>query len=358
MGRDKVRNPGARMTDLSEGDPPGGRILDALAHQLQVKRAPGVPAEYLELMRTEDCRLSGDGKVLAIAGFADSAIILFNLEHRRDADGVSVTLTGMLRLRNGALDEPHGLDFIDARSIAVANRGGNVAVLGIPARAFDGAEIVAPLELEIDRVDGSVEMHSPGSVAVMHRPFGRYALLSCLNYRHRVVRHDVWRLHRRHRLRRGRQVLAAGLDIPDGISVCRGTGRLAISNHAEHAVRLYPSWRALDPQDEPCGRLLGVSYPHGVRFFDAGRGILVADAGAPLVHYYRDPSAAWTGTRAPTASFRIMESETFLRGRHNIEEGGPKGLEIHPAGDVFFVTSEFQTLAAFDLRALLDAAHA
>jgi hypothetical protein len=49
-----------------------------------------------------------------------------------------------------------------------------------------------------------------------------------------------------------------------------------------------------------------------------------------------------------------MDDETFLRGRHNRREGGPKGIDVDPSTDVIAVTSECQPLAFFDLGAALE----
>jgi hypothetical protein len=53
-----------------------------------------------------------------------------------------------------------------------------------------------------------------------------------------------------------------------------------------------------------------------------------------------------------------MDESLFVRGRHNPEEGGPKGLDIDAGSNVLVVTSECQPLAFFDVAALLERASA
>jgi hypothetical protein len=53
-----------------------------------------------------------------------------------------------------------------------------------------------------------------------------------------------------------------------------------------------------------------------------------------------------------------MEDAIFERSRHNIEEGGPKGLDIDAHSQVLAVTSEGQPLAFFEVAALLQRASA
>jgi hypothetical protein len=60
--------------------------------------------------------------------------------------------------------------------------------------------------------------------------------------------------------------------------------------------------------------------------------------------------------RHPVARVRVMADAVFERGRHNPEEGGPKGLDIDRSSSVLVVTSECQPLAFFDVPALLHLA--
>jgi hypothetical protein len=50
----------------------------------------------------------------------------------------------------------------------------------------------------------------------------------------------------------------------------------------------------------------------------------------------------------------VLDEETFLRGRHNPMEGGPKGLDIDSEHNIFVTTNEYQNLAFFDLGKVLD----
>jgi hypothetical protein len=51
-----------------------------------------------------------------------------------------------------------------------------------------------------------------------------------------------------------------------------------------------------------------------------------------------------------------MDGETFARGHHNPQEGGPKGIDLHPRVNVLAVTAESMPLAFFDLDAALEQA--
>jgi hypothetical protein len=196
-------------------------------------------------------------------------------------------------------------------------------------------------------------MKSPGSVAVVDKGRFGYQMLVCLNYSKRIAQQKIFTGFGGHRAYRKRIALKRGLAIPDGISVCARSKGIAISNHDEHAIRVFPSYRRIRKNSAPSGRLMGTAFPHGVRFTQDGRGVLAADAGAPLVHYWRDDTAEWRGDHRPTESFKIMDDATFFAGRHNAQEGGPKGLDIHPSGDFLVLTSEQIGFTAYDLSTML-----
>lgn len=109
---------------------------------------------------------------------------------------------------------------------------------------------------------------------------------------------------------------------------------------------------ALGPDTEPAGVLQHAGYPHGVRFTNDDRRILVADAGSRMVHVYAG-DGDWNGHRAPARSVAVLDEETFQRGRASPEEGGPKGLDIDRSNSVVAVTCEEQTLAFFSLASMI-----
>jgi len=148
-------------------------------------------------------------------------------------------------------------------------------------------------------------------------------------------------------------LLAKGLAVPDGIAVGPDNRWIAVSSHGGHHVLLYRNGPGLNPQSEADGVLRGVACPHGVRFTQDGKFVLVADAGAPFLHVYATDGDSWQGERDPVATCRVMDDATFLRGRYNPAEGGPKGIDIDRAMRVVVTTCEHQPLAFFDLAAIL-----
>jgi hypothetical protein len=71
------------------------------------------------------------------------------------------------------------------------------------------------------------------------------------------------------------------------------------------------------------------------------------------VHVFTARRDGWKGVGYPTASLRVMDDDTFARGRHNRQEGGPKGIDLDPRTNVLAVTAECLPLAFFDLEAPL-----
>src|SRR5581483_7714159 len=143
------------------------------------------------------------------------------------------------------------------------------------------------------------------------------------------------------------------LDLPDGLALSHDGRWLAISNHNSHSVLVYGYPISGDGAD-PVAILRGALYPHGLRFTADDRYLLVADAGGPYAHAFASPPEGWQGARYADGRIRVMDDETFRRGQYTSREGGPKGVDLHPAANVLAVTAECLPLAFFDLDAALE----
>jgi hypothetical protein len=246
------------------------------------------------------------------------------------------------------------VDFLDDDTLIVTSRGRDVAFFELPPgnRDVPSLEVLPIARWPSDR---TTLLNAPGSVAVSHVGDDGCEVLICNNDGHTVTRHlldcDAGRA-----VRHSEILLQKYLDIPDGVSVSPDRRWIAVSNHTTHHVLLYQNSPALSANAEPDGILRQASYPHGLRFSADGRHLFVADAGAPYLHIYAQDSDEWRGVRHPLATVRIMDDPMFERGRHNPEEGGPKGLDIDARSNVLVVTSECQPLAFFDVPALLQLA--
>ena len=79
----------------------------------------------------------------------------------------------------------------------------------------------------------------------------------------------------------------------------------------------------------------------------------MADAGSPYLYVYARGADDWSGGREPIATLRQMDDDTFLRGRYNTQEGGPKGIDVDRSGRILAVTSEHEPLAFYDMAAIV-----
>lgn len=303
------------------------------------------------LGRTEDVRFSPSNRRLAIAAFGADRIVVIDIERPRGAAGAgNIVLGDAIEVEAPALRRPHGLCFIDESTLAVANREGSVQVLELPAPGGPRRAVAAVRQTLHGGAD--VPIHTPGSVASFPLGAETLELLVCNNYSNRVTRHVLDR-RADYAASVDEVALEKRLDVPDGIDLS-GDGRwLAISNHNTHSVLLYDRAVPLGPQREPDGVLRNVLCPHGVRFTSDQKHVLVADASAPVVNVYERGAGSWHGRRDPVRLFRVMSDDVFRRGRHNPEEGGPKGIDISGDMGVVAVTSEFQSLAFFDVAEVL-----
>ncbi len=314
--------------------------------------APAPVREAINALgRTEDIRLSPDNRRLAVAGFARNRLSVFDIEISSTGARPRITLTGGVVLAAKALKLPHGLDFLDDHTLIVSNRSGDVTTFALPP-GQPSMPVVDVTPLATWPAGGQNLLRAPGSVCVSQNPDGTIDVLICNNTAHTVTAHAL--KNPRATADDGRVLLRTFLDIPDGVAVSHDREWIAVSNHGHHNVLLYSRASDLDGESQPRAILRPVRYPHGLRFTRNGRFLIVADAGTQYINVFRQDPDGWQGVHHPLASIQIMERESFRRGNHNLQEGGPKGLDIDSAESVLVLTSEHQPVAFFDLKAVLE----
>ncbi len=300
--------------------------------------------------RTEDVAFSPDNRRLALAGYAAGTVLLIDIAMDFAAGARRIDLTGVTTVTSPGLREPHGVAFLDDRRLVVGDRAGSVAILTLPP-ARSGPREVSLVGPRLDAGNDSVQLNSPGSVAVVPIGPDEAEILVCNNYIHQVTRH---RLQLGNLRVTGSAVLIQRkLSIPDGIAVSPSRRWIAVSNHTTRSVLIYRRGFWLGPRSRPAGVLKGAAFPHGVRFTPDGKFALVADAGAPFVFIYRSPSGRWRGTRQPAFTIPVMAEEVFRAGQTEPAEGGPKGIDLDRGCNILVATSHQLGLAFFPLPAEL-----
>jgi DNA-binding beta-propeller fold protein YncE len=344
------RSPVDEKADMLRGE---STVIRQKPNPLRVEftRSTGTQDALARLGRTEDVKFSPSNRRLAISGFAENQILILDLVIEHAGPEASILIADHVEIASTSLRYPHGVSFIDEDTIIVANRKRQAPILTLPpsGTAQKKYELSA---LRTIRGNWFNRLKSPGSVSVYPKDSGQYEALICNNYVHSVTRHTLDG-QRRFRITKNEVLLRAGLRIPDGVSVSRDRRWIAISNHMTHSILVFENTPELDGKTKACAILEGMDYPHGVRFTPDGRFVLVADAGAPYVHVYETNAGRWQSTTKPTRSIRVMDDDTFQKGRYNAEEGGPKGIDIDTDMKVLAVTSEHQVLSFFNLGTVL-----
>lgn len=320
------------------------------AEELVLEMDDSVRHAIASIGRTEDISCSPDGNRLAIAAFGSDAVVFVDMSVSRHSDA-RVAVHGLTIVSSAHFRSPHGVDWIENDRVVVANRHGAVVVLPAPPQTNGvGALHVEPLLVigpEDDSSDAVDHVATPGSVAARVLGPGIAEILVANNYIDTVSRHVIDL--QRNSVLHHETVLASGLQIPDGLALSANGRWIAVSNHETHAVLIY-EWSAdLGPNATPVAQLRNVSYPHGLDFVAGDRLMVVADAGGPYVHLYASTEGPWYGDHQPLRCARVMTDEVYLAGRYNPQEGGPKGIAVHPGGQVVFLTSDQQVLAGFRL---------
>lgn len=318
-----------------------------MLQQLAVTATDAVLAALARAGRTEDVAFSADGGRLAIAGFGTDSVILLELSIDDKPGDTSVTITGLTEIWSPQLRDPHGVAFLGTGALVVANRAGEAPIFELPAREI-GLRRVWVEAVAVVGPGSGAELQAPGSVRAGQLAPDLHEVLICDNAANVVTRHVV-DVRGAPSVVDGAVLAAYGLAIPDSVACSGDRSWLAVSNHDTHSVLLFADPGDLGPDDPPVGHLENVTYPHGLAFVHGDAYVVVADAGAPFLHVYARGDNDWRGVRQPVRSLRVMDDETFLRGRYNIQEGGPKGLSIDATTGVLAISSEHQTLAFFDL---------
>ena len=302
------------------------------------------------LGRTEDVQFSPDGSRLAVAALHENRLLILGLDVSWDSEPPAIALRDPLEVESDAIQLPHGLSWIDGRTIVVANRMGQLTIFELPEEPASGSVRLSPVRTLGGEANDLVK--TPGSVSAIPVGADLIELAVCNNYVHHVSRHLVDRRDDYAPIA-SEVLIRDGVTIPDGVNHSPSGRWLALSNHGHHNVLLFRNDRNLGPTSQPQGVLGGIKYPHGLSFADNGKTILVADAGAPVVHLYRS-DGDWTGDRLPDASIRVMSDESFRRGNTDPTVGGPKGIDVSRDGKLMVISCQEEPLVFFDAREFLE----
>ncbi|MGE5721752.1 MAG: hypothetical protein ACM3YM_04755 [Sphingomonadales bacterium] len=315
--------------------------------QIEFTATKEVRAAIDGIGRTEDAQFSESGLRLALAGAARNRLLILQVGFAPNAKKPTVALNGSFEIESEALAYPHGLHWLDERTLVVANRSGDVSIFETPVDwpASSSVRLQPVRSLGADCL-----VRTPGSLSLSHVGLGLIELLVCNNYVNNVTRHLLDQRNGYAAIA-NEIVLDEGLDVPDGVAHSTSGAWIAVSNHLHHCVFVYRNDAELNYTSPPQGVLTGASFPHGLRFADGGRTLLVADAGAPFIHVYRSDDGDWGGERRPSDSVRVLDDEVFRRGHYNQAEGGPKGIGLTGDGRLLVTSCEEQPLGFWDARA-------
>lgn len=321
------------------------------AAEIEFMPTPAVRDALAKLGRTEDIRFSPDNLLAALAGYGRNTCLLLSVKIGRSAGDAQIILDDYYEIHSPSINDPHGFDFLGDNRLLVANRSGTMTIFRLPPPPYRGQAFILEPERSINRTGLFHRLRTPGSVATVERAKNVYDVYACNTFHNRVSSHRI-RTGGIDPIPRGRIVASGGLDIPDGVAVSPDKRYLAISNHNFHCVSIFDLNEKQGPDAKIVGTLSGPSYPHGLRFSPDGKSLYAADAGEPVVHRFDAPSGNWAINVLPSKSVSVLPRQVFLAGRHNEQEGGPKGLDFDSSGSIMAITCEEQPLAFFSVEKL------
>lgn len=303
-------------------------------------------------IRSEDVRFSPSGQLLAVIS-TQERILLF----RVDTTTRPVQAELLTAFVSSDLQAPHGVDWVDEGTLAVANRRAGIAFFRIPSvtnwdpeteiKAVSTSQphwFGAPGEMRA--LETRSVMTGPGSIRI-----ARGFIYAASNKSNTVTRH---RLLDGPSCDEGTLMAQEGIDIPDGVAISHDGAWLAMSDHGNHRVLIYR------PGDtSPCGELTDPSlhHPHGIGMSQDGKLLFVADAGGRGLHVFHSPDGAWDVVQTAVAVtvdgvredvFNRVQSETPEIFRNL--EGGTKGVDVSKDDRVVVTTCRGQTLRFFEVH--------
>ncbi len=311
-----------------------------------------VEQALVNLGRTEDILVSPNNKRLALAGFTANTILILHVEFSTKDSKHEIHIVDYLKCTSPYLSSPHGLFWINDETLIVANREANITIFKIPKEIPPSHTMRLDL-LHAIHTDDVDELSSPGSLFVSKVSKNILEILVCNNYVHHVTQHLLSYIpdQNKYETISSSIMLDRNLQIPDGITKSPDGCWIAVSNHNTHEVYVYDASKRLDPKSMPSAILQGMSYPHGVRFFQNGRVLIVTDGAQPNTYLF-EIDHKWEGIYKPSKTLQTMSNDIFKKGHCNPQEGGPKGIALVADQTAFVTTSDMQPLAFFDLREL------
>ncbi len=304
------------------------------------------------LGRTEDIKFSPDEKYLGLTEFLTDKIFIFEISRKNGSDS-EIELLSCVQIISQDLAAPHGFDFIGSQHFIVANRNGGVVIFKIPTGVSGYQEIKqAPVKFVFGKVFFG-RIFTPGSVAVYQIKQDHYRILVCNNNVDTIVGFDITiKSDVDISVKNKGVIIKKGLNLPDGISVSDSKKWVAVSNHNENTVLVYPLSPLLNRFTSPAAVLTGIAYPHGLRFSHDDKHLFVADAGSQYIHVYERKDGNWQSGSGPTKSLKMVTKKNFLK-KPTGEEGGIKGLDITLDNKMLVTTAEYQVLKFYSIDELM-----
>jgi hypothetical protein len=303
--------------------------------------------------RTEDLAFSPDNRRLAIAAYAQSKILMLDIDISATADGNRIVIRNCCEIHCADIKQPHGIAWLDHQTIVVGNRFGQTIVLTVPLTQPEQKQIeLTALQVLPNHVADS--SHSNDCLAINALGQNLYEVLVCSNTGNYVASHILDSADNFSALGSA-TLLENKLQIPDGIAYSADKRWIAVSNHINHSVYIYENVKSLGPASEPCAVLPGITYPHGISFTACGHFLFVTAAGDPFIYGYHNASGEWHGEYQPFTKFKSVDDETFTRGHYNEQEGGSKGIDFAHNSGILAMTCSEQPLAFVDLTASMHA---
>src|SRR5215207_3028950 len=199
--------------------------------------APELVRSTIEgLGRVADVAFSPNNCLLALAALERNSIGICEIDIRVIGNRPCVEISNAVELPAPSLNAPHGVCFLDDRTVVVANREGNVSVFRRSADddTRDSAEFTL---IDLPEGAGFEQLGEPSALTILEDPEDGIEVLVCNNSSDTVTTHELENdpLSVKH----SDVLLHRYLSLPDGVAVDADNQWIAVSSNSGHRVLLY-----------------------------------------------------------------------------------------------------------------------
>ena len=304
-------------------------------------------------LRSEAVQFSDSGKNIALVD-SGGQILYFDVD--TSTQPIKVTLQAVYK--SDVFKRPHAVGFLSDQVIVVANRLGLIEFFRIPDQNLQlhnqSLDNIYTLDADWFGAPGHTKMCGDRPIATGPGALDyRNGLLyvGC-NLENTISVHTCSLINDTVEVADSYVISMNLVDIPDAVSVSADGQWLAISDHQNRRVVILETVTG-----ETIGTLQTpeLKHPHGIRFDNSGKQLVVSDAGGQKLHLFQTDVNWSSGSSIAYSILDGIDDDAFNKtlsvvpAAYQSLEGGIKGIGYDPISELYITTCRNQLLRFYSL---------